>query len=180
MGKTDQWFLDQHAVNDYLEAGPSLVMFDGLDEIFGSADRERVLSQIAGFAQRYPRARIIVTSRPIGYKEQVLRNAGFAHFHIQNLNDEKIETFIRGWFALTFPQQPQQAEQRSERVLGSVRRSKPIRLLAGNPMLLTIMALLAREQELPRERVKFSKRPSRSSVTIGTSTATSNYPKIAT
>ena len=155
MGKTDQWFLDDHAVQGSLDNGPSLVMFDGLDEIFDPADRERVIQEIAGFAQRYPRARIVVTSRPVDYKEQVLRDAGFAHFGMQDLNDGQIETFIRGWFALTFPQQPQQAEQRIERVLGSVRRSKPIRLLAGNPMLLTIMSLLAREEELPRERAKF-------------------------
>ncbi len=155
MGKTDQWSLDDHAVHGLLDAGPSLVMFDGLDEIFDAADRQRVMQEIAGFAQRYPKARIIVTSRPLGYKEQVLRAAGFAHFGIQDLDDGQIETFLRGWFALTFPQQPQQADQRIERVLGSVRQSKSIRLLAGNPMLLTIMALLAREQELPRERAKF-------------------------
>ena len=155
MGKTDQWFLDDHAVHDYLDGGPSLVMFDGLDEIFDTAARERVIQEISGFAQRYPLARIIVTSRPVGHKGQALRDAGFAHFGIQDLDDDQINSFIRGWFALTFPQQPQQAEQRIERVLSSVRQSKPIRLLAGNPMLTTIMALLAREQELPRERAKF-------------------------
>jgi energy-coupling factor transporter ATP-binding protein EcfA2 len=155
MGKTDQWFLDDHAVHDYLESGPSLVMFDGLDEIFDASDRERVMHEIAGFAQRYTRAKIIVTSRPVGYKEQILRDAGFAHFGIQDLDDGQIETFIQGWFALTFPQQPQQAAQRIERVCGSVRKSRPIRLLAGNPLLLTIMVLLAREEELPRERAKF-------------------------
>jgi len=155
MGKTDQWFLDDHAVHDYLENGPSLVMFDGLDEIFDAGDRERVMHEIAGFAQRYTRAKIIVTSRPVGYKEQILRDAGFAHFGIQDLDDGQIETFIQGWFALTFPQQPQQAAQRIERVCGSVRKSRPIRLLAGNPLLLTIMVLLAREEELPRERAKF-------------------------
>ena len=155
MGKADKWFLDDHAAHGYLENGPSLVMFDGLDEIFKPEDRERVMEMIAGFAQQYDKPRIVVTSRPVGYKEQVLRDAGFAHFGIQDLTDDQIETFIRGWFALTFPQQPQQAEQRIERVLGSMRQSKPIRLLAGNPMLLTIMSLLAREEELPRERAKF-------------------------
>jgi len=155
MGKTDQWFLDDHAIDTYLDTGPSLVMFDGLDEIFDTGDRDRIMQEIAGFAQRYPRARIVVTSRPVGYKERVLRDAGFAHFGIQDLDDGQVEAFIRGWFALTFPQQPQQAEQRIQRILDSVQKSKPIRLLAGNPMLLTIMALLAREEELPRERAKF-------------------------
>jgi hypothetical protein len=40
MGKTEQWFLDDHAVHDYLENGLSLVMFDGLDEIFDTAHRD--------------------------------------------------------------------------------------------------------------------------------------------
>ncbi len=155
MGKTEQWFLDEHTVNSYLENGPSLVMFDGLDEIFDSADRERVMHEIAGFAQRYPKARIIVTSRPVGYKDKILRNAKFAHLGLQDLDDIQIETFTRGWFKLTFTQKPQLAEQRTERVLSSVKQSSSIRLLAGNPMLLTIMVLLAREQELPRERAKF-------------------------
>ena len=155
MGKTDQWFLDDHTVHSNLEDGYSLVMFDGLDEIFDMAERERIMHEIVGFAQRYPQARIIVTSRPVGYKEQILRNGGFAHFGIQDLDNKQIEVFIRGWFNLTFPQQPQQGEQRVERVLNSVQQSRSIRLLAGNPMLLTIMALLAREDELPRERAKF-------------------------
>ncbi len=155
MGKVDNWFIDDHAVGDYLTTGPSLVMFDGLDEIFDTAERERVMQEIVGFAQCYRHTRIIVTSRPVGYKEQVLREAGFARFGIQDLDIGQIETFIRGWYALTFPQHPQQAKQRIERVLASARQSKPIQLLAGNPMLLTIMALLAREEELPRERAKF-------------------------
>ncbi|MEM8642250.1 MAG: HEAT repeat domain-containing protein [Cyanobacteria bacterium P01_G01_bin.54] len=155
MGKTQQWFLDDHAVEHYLETSPSLVMFDGLDEIFDGADRERVMHEIAGFAQRYSKARIVVTSRPVGYREQILRNGGFGHFGIQDLGNTQIKTFIEGWFALTFPQNPQARSQRIERIMGSIEQSKSIRLLAGNPMLLTIMALLAREEELPRERAKF-------------------------
>ena len=155
MGKTDHWFLDDHAIDDSLKNGPSLVMFDGLDEIFDNAERERVMQEISGFSLKYERARIIVTSRPVGYKEAVLRGAGFAHFGIQNLDSKQMKTFIHSWFILTFPQQPQQAEQRIARVLSSIDQSQPIRLLAGNPMLLTIMALLAREEELPRERAKF-------------------------
>jgi energy-coupling factor transporter ATP-binding protein EcfA2 len=155
MGRTDQWFLDDHAANELLENGPSLVMFDGLDEILDPAAHQRTMNEIAAFAERYPSARIIVTTRPVGYRDHTLRNAGFAHHGIQDLSEEQVATFVRGWFALTFPHDTEKAEQRVGRVLGSVRRSRPIRLLAGNPMLLTIMALLAREAELPRERARF-------------------------
>ena len=155
MGKTDQWFLDDHSVNSYLESGSSIVMFDGLDEIFDAADRQRIMHEIVGFSLRYERAKIVVTSRPVGYRDRIFRDANFKHFGIQDLSNQQIEAFVQGWFSLTFPQQPQQSQQRIDRVINSVTGSKSIRLLAGNPMLLTIMSLLAREEELPRERSQF-------------------------
>lgn len=157
LGRNDHWAVHDVWLDQQLKQRPTLVMFDGVDEIFDAADRERVMQQIAGFSQAYPRARIIVTSRPHGYQEKkrILSEAGFKHFGIQDLDDSQIESFIRGWFALVFPRQATEREQRIERVLSSIKRSRSIRLLAGNPMLLTIMALLAREQELPRERAGF-------------------------
>ncbi len=157
MGRTDNWAIDDHWLDGRLSTGRSLVLFDGLDEVFDRGARERVIHAIAGFAQRYDRAQIIVTSRPLSYHDRrsILREAGFRLYGIQDLDDDQIEAFTRGWFRLTFPRQPAHAEQRIDRVLGSIRRSRSLRLLAGNPMLLTIMALLAREQELPRERAAF-------------------------
>ena len=155
MGRTEQYFIDDQWLDHKLQAESSVVLFDGLDEIFDRGDREKTMHEIAGFAERYQKARIVVTSRPVGYRDAILRQAGFRHFGLQDLDEGQIETFTRGWFRLTFPQQSELSAQRIERVLSSVKRSRPILLLAGNPMLLTIMALLAREQELPRERAAF-------------------------
>ena len=140
LGRTEQYFFDDQWLDKKLQGEPSLVLFDGLDEIFVRADREKVMQEIAGFAQRYPQARIVVTSWRFGYRDPILRQAGFRHFGLQDLDSQQIEAFTRGWFRLTFPRQPELAAQRIERVLSSVRRSRSILLLAGNPMLLTIMA----------------------------------------
>ena len=155
MGKADSWAVDRQWVHDELSARPSLVMFDGLDEIFDPEERERVSGEIVGFAQSYPQCRVIVTSRPMGLKRQPFTQAGFRHFHLPDLEPEQIEAFTRGWFDLVFPGRPEDADQRVRRVLDGVERSASIRLLAGNPMLLTLMALIARERALPRERVAF-------------------------
>jgi HEAT repeat protein/energy-coupling factor transporter ATP-binding protein EcfA2 len=154
LGRTEQYFFDDQWLDQKLQNEPSLVLFDGLDKMFDRVDREKVMQEIAGFAQRYPQARIVVTSRTVGYRDTILRQAGFRHFGLQDLDKSQIETFTRGWFRLTFPQQPELAAMRIERVLSSL-QSPSILLLASNPMLLTIMALLAREQELPRERAAF-------------------------
>ena len=155
MGKTQAWALDDHSVDGYLKSRPSLVMFDGLDEIFDNQHRERITQDIIGFSQRYPGTRIIVTSRRVGYTPQILRDAGFLHFEMQDLDDEQIDTFVEGWFALIFSEDPYQAQQGVDRVKTSIQQSKHIRLLAGNPMLLTMMASLARQGELPRDRARF-------------------------
>ena len=48
-------------------------MFDGLDEVFNSGKREELINDIHHFKNEYPNARIIVTSRVIGYKPEVLQ-----------------------------------------------------------------------------------------------------------
>src|SRR6185369_5341337 len=155
LGKSQSYHLDETWIDGQLREEPSLVLFDGLDEIFDPAERERVSQEIAGFADRYPRARILVTSRPIGYSAHVLKGAGFRHFALQDLDDAQVEAFVRGWFRLTIPARPEEASERVERILRAMSQSLSVRLLAGNPMLLTIMALMARQQELPRERARF-------------------------
>lgn len=154
LGKDQGYFLDQTWLHRRLEAEPSLVLFDGLDEIFDPIQRDKVAEAIVGFGHRYPSARVVVTSRPVGYRPRVLRDAGFRHVALDDLDDERIETFVRGWFGRLFDD-PKAAEQRIERVLGAARRSSSIRLLAGNPMLLTIMCLIAQLRELPRDRARF-------------------------
>ena len=155
LGKTDGYFLDARWLDNSLRDKPSLILIDGLDEIFDSRDREKITEMIVGLGATYPRARLIVTSYPVGYQKKTLDNAGFRHFAIEDLNEEQIETFVRGWFRQIFPNRPQQAEQRVERVLATTKTSPPIRLLAGNPMLLTIMTLIAQLRELPRDRWRF-------------------------
>lgn len=155
MGRSENWGLDDTEIDAILRDEPALVLFDGLDEVFDGAARTRYIREIAAFADRYPRARVVVTTRPLGYRHDHLRNAGFALYALQDLDDDQIRTFVSGWFRLTFAHRPDDARQRTERVLQSIERSRSIRLLAGNPMLLTLMALLARERDLPRERVRF-------------------------
>jgi hypothetical protein len=155
LGEVEGYHLEQTEVDECLRQEATLVLFDGLDEVFDAGDRERISHQVAGFAATYPRARVVVTSRPVGYQDGPLRGAGFRHFALQELSKEQIEFFVRRWYDLTFPGRPEEAAPRVERVLGAVAQSRSIELLAGNPLLLTVMVLLGRQQELPRERAAF-------------------------
>ncbi|MFD3660591.1 HEAT repeat domain-containing protein [Streptomyces sp. NPDC058659] len=130
----------------------SLVIFDGLDELFETDVRDAVARRIAGFAARHPRARVVVTSREYGYQRAVLDGAGFTDFMLQDLDRDRIGTFAEQWFALAHPEDPGQARKLTARVTSAVDASASVRELAGNPLILTILAIIGRRRELPRDR----------------------------
>ncbi|MBD2577375.1 HEAT repeat domain-containing protein [Oscillatoria sp. FACHB-1406] len=143
--------LNQHQLVEELTAGNAIILFDGLDEIFDRSLREDVVNQIHNFTQAYDKVRAIVTSRVIGYKAQRLRDAGFSHFLLQDLENEQIEDFIQRWHERTYPSW-EERQRKQERFVKAIKTSKAIRELAGNPLLLTMMAILNRGRELPRDR----------------------------
>jgi HEAT repeat protein len=143
--------LNQHELHERLKAGKVLVLFDGLDEVFDPAQREEVITDIHRFTNDYPNVRVIVTSRIIGYKPQRLRDAEFRHFMLQDLELDQIQDFIYRWHELTFTDEADKVRKR-ERLQQAIKTSSAIGELAGNPLLLTMMAILNRNQELPRDR----------------------------
>ncbi|NES22370.1 MAG: NACHT domain-containing protein, partial [Symploca sp. SIO3E6] len=152
--------LNQHQLQEKLKAGKVLVMFDGLDEVFEPTQRDKVITDIHRFTNEYPQVRVIVTSRIIGYKPQRLRDAEFRHFLLQDLDSEQIKDFIYRWHELTFIDETDKLRKRS-RLQRSIDNSKAIAELAGNPLLLTMMAILNRNQELPRDRPELYNQASR-------------------
>ncbi|WP_413167327.1 NACHT domain-containing protein [Capilliphycus salinus ALCB114379] len=152
--------LPQQELHTRLQRGDVLVMFDGLDEVFDPAQREEIINDIHRFTNDYPNIRAIATSRVIGYKAQRLRDAQFRHFMLQDLEDEQIEDFIQNWHELTFTDEADKIRKR-DRLKQGISTSSAIRELAGNPLLLTMMAILNRNQELPRDRPELYNQASR-------------------
>ncbi|WP_066613223.1 HEAT repeat domain-containing protein [Scytonema hofmannii] len=131
-----------------------------MDEIFEPTKREEVVIDIINFTKTYPDVRVMVTSRVIGYKPQLLREAKFRHFMLQDLELEQIEDFLKRWHDLAFGNSHDK-ERKRERLRAAIDAYAPIRELAGNPLLLTMMAILNRNQELPRYRAELYKKASR-------------------
>ncbi|MFC8094990.1 HEAT repeat domain-containing protein [Streptomyces sp. NPDC057301] len=135
-----------------LHGGRVLVVFDGLDELFDPSVREEVCRRIVGFAGHYENVRIVVTSRVIGYKAAILDGAGFSHYMIQDLTEQQIGEFAKRWYDTVCQDDPERSGRLCERITTAVAYSRPVRELAGNPLLLTILAVIGRRQELPRDR----------------------------
>lgn len=128
-------------------------MFDGLDEVVDRATRANIVTDIINFKAEYPQVRIIITSRIIGYGQQQreLENAEFKTFLLEDFDARQIEDFIDKWHDYAFENITERA-LKGDRLKKSINDFPAFQELAGNPLLLTMMAILNRHEELPRDR----------------------------
>ncbi len=132
--------------------GRALVIFDGLDEVFDSRQRHDIKLHIKAFAEHYKKARVVVTSRLTGYERLILDTGRFAHYTLQDLDSKQIATFANRFYSASYSHDRPTADSLTARLLKAVKDSPAVAELAGNPMLLTALALLGRGQGLPHDR----------------------------
>ena len=159
-GRGVDWQFDQQQLHQHLQEQPTRVMFDGLDEVFDRSTQSTIIDDIIRFTQQYPKAQILITSRIIGYNPERLQQANFRHFTIQPLNTDEIHEFIDRWYDLSLGSDPDKTRLK-QRLKDAIANSKAIQNLADNPLLLTMMAILNRRQELPRDRADLYDQASR-------------------
>lgn len=145
--------LPKAPLQKWLSERETVFLFDGLDEIFDKDLRKQIAETIQIFAEDYPLTRIAATSRIIGYRHEIWRDAGFRHFMLQDLEDEQIEDFLTRWHREAYADR-QDGDSKRDRLARAIADSHAIRELAGNPLLLTMMAILNRTQDLPRDRAE--------------------------
>jgi len=76
------------------------------------------------------------------------------HFTLQDLNEKQVKLFVKRWYRVALLSREAEAALLQNRIMKSFQESPSMRQLAANPMLLTIMAIIGKHQELPRERWK--------------------------
>ena len=136
----------------WLDDGRALILLDGLDEVAEEGKRYDVVRRIENFLGQFDRNRAIITSRPAGYRRDFFRTEEFPHYQMQPFDDEKISAFINNWYDSRFKDKTE-AERRKDSLQKALDDNDRIKLLARNPLLLTIIALIHRYQAvLPKER----------------------------
>nr|WP_322708826.1 HEAT repeat domain-containing protein [Nostoc sp. ChiSLP03a]MDZ8209925.1 HEAT repeat domain-containing protein [Nostoc sp. ChiSLP03a] len=139
----------------WLEDGRALILLDGLDEIAKPSDRHEFVKIIHSFLGQYSQNRAIITSRPAGYSPEFFGTDEFPHYQLEKFDDSQIDLFIQQWYNSRLPNNPEEAQQRQESLKKALAAQKRIKLLARNPLLLTIIALIHRyDAHLPRQRYK--------------------------
>ncbi len=134
----------------------SILLLDGLDE--GSSDqwRARMAKLILRACSRY-RCHFAVTMRPEVERESRLLG-NHPRFLILDMDDAAVEHFLRTWIAQLPPAAGCTPEEHV-RLLRDNLASRPyIRRMARNPLMLTMLAALTREQRrLPEQRADLYK-----------------------
>jgi predicted NACHT family NTPase len=150
-----QWVghLNQLELLNWLEEGKVILLLDGLDKIVDRQLRDTVMKQIHTFTLRFPKNIILITSRVHDYGSaiQELSHAGFIHYKLEDLDRHQIQDFLERWHEATYGPGVDKINKH-DRLLQAIGHSKAIQELAANPLLLTLMAILNRAQELPRDR----------------------------
>jgi HipA-like protein len=141
------------------ESGRLLWIIDGLDEVADPRARGDYARMIAGLRERHG-GRGVVTSRIVGARpvQPLLESAGLATYTLQDFDGKQIDAFIERWHRLAFPGALEAGARRLERLRSTLRENRAVRDLCGNPLLLTLIALLNRGGELPKQRHRLYER----------------------
>lgn len=144
---------------DYVEQklvdGSAALLLDGLDEVLGGESPEdavgayhRVTEEVNRLATRFPRALIATTCRRHGWQ------GGLPQFQMLEALDfewPQIETFIANWFG--------DDDKRSRGLVRALSGNTRLQLLAANPLLLSLIAIVyERDLELPERRAALYRR----------------------
>lgn len=139
------------SVGDALALGLGLVVFDGLDEVVDVNDRRNLVLAIEAFAQKYPLAKIVVSSRREGYQSSPLNPLLFSTYRIPGYTQDQVEDYVRKWFRLMAKfDQGVEAEFKIERFIEESVHAAELR---SNPLMLSLLCLLYQyEGYIPENR----------------------------
>jgi HEAT repeat protein len=152
--------LPENVLESFLEKNLFLFLLDGLDEVVSESQRIDVSRLVERFMAQYPHMKIVLTSRPAGYKPAALIGS-IPHFTLADFNDEEIREFLVKWF--TFLDQIEEekfdiveTEKKAYDLADIIIKRDRILRLARNPLLLTILVLIHRVgRRLPERRAEF-------------------------
>ncbi|NCC36724.1 MAG: NACHT domain-containing protein, partial [Chloroflexia bacterium] len=86
----------QPFIEQILEDGKALVLFDGLDEVSeAQAQRQRITQALRDFAQQYGKSRVVITCRTAATEYTF---EAFTYCEVADFTQAQIEAFVGRWF----------------------------------------------------------------------------------
>ncbi|MFG1604327.1 NACHT domain-containing protein [Actinoplanes sp. NPDC049265] len=137
------------AVEYLLLNGRAVVIVDGVDELGTSEHRRSFAELLEGFAHRFPLARIVVTSRVVGYDEAPLDADLFPASYVRPFSLPQVQDYAKRWFRLSTTR----PEDRDDLTTAFLHESNIASDLRENPLLLSLLCgLYSSVHYIPRNR----------------------------
>jgi predicted NACHT family NTPase len=118
--------------NKLLERGRGLILLDGLDEVREN-DHDRVIREIRHISLKFSECQFIMTCR-IAAREYTFEQ--FTEVEVADFDDQQIKDFVDKWFQI------KKDIVKADKFTQRLQENKPIRELATNPLLLTLLCLV--------------------------------------
>jgi formylglycine-generating enzyme required for sulfatase activity len=171
---SERQYLDfsKEIVSKWIDRPSTLVLLDGLDEISNVQERIAVCKWIDKAVHRFSHARFVVTSRSTGYRkgDGIEIETPHVRADLMDFSPEQQKAFLHKWFRAAYlrelppahmsegewyEKQEKWAHEKTETIVALLDQNRGLRGMAGQPLLLQIMALLWKEREyLPNSRLK--------------------------
>jgi predicted NACHT family NTPase len=123
--------LDSKVLDQLLNQGRLLLLWDGLDEL-PEIHHAEITQKISAFSDRYPKNRVVLATRNPIYGH-ILES--FSILEIAPFGGTQITSFANKWFQTTCPQKPKKIEK-FQQLLAT---NQPLAEIASNPLLLTYL-----------------------------------------
>ncbi len=151
----EYWAQIEESLELELRSGTCLVLLDGLDEVGGDSNLSALLRR---FVDEFGQNHFVLTSRIVGLDAGPWRKSGFATFQVARWREEDIREFARRWYAARPASgkkaAKRQLDQRADQFATVILSRPPLREIASNPLMLTILAALHHANAtLPRRRI---------------------------
>ncbi|MFI6230072.1 NACHT domain-containing protein [Micromonospora echinospora] len=138
------------AIEYLLLNGLATVIIDGVDELGDSRFRVAFGRMVEAFAHLFPLARILVTSRAVGYDEAPLDDQLFPVVRIQPFSERQVNAYARHWFRLDESLSRERQDALWESFMRDSGEAEDIR---SNPLVLSLLCVLySSERFIPRNR----------------------------
>ena len=145
----------------------SLLVLDGLDEVYEDSDRVILQRIIENWADRFPSCRIIVTSRTYAYRHDSRWRLSdrFASAELAPFTWQQVKTYIERWYANVAESRPsvlggravaqKQGALMAADLNQAIRENRALWPLARQPLMLALLTLIHEDyKQLPDKRAE--------------------------
>ncbi len=147
-------------IDDILNSGRALVMFDGVDEVPQQA-RDETMREIRQLIKTYPDNYYVVTTRPEAVERLEFIELGFVSARVEPMTPADRDTFIDKWHdamevRLRNWNEPANLRPLAKRLKQRLEANSAVARLTSNPLLCAVVCALhrARNENLPETPVE--------------------------